>query len=82
MCHTSGTSDSNINGLKWFHMTKSIIQQLWAPGMQAIFESSGLKSNSSAVIFIPSRMNFDGIQSYKDKKYISLYQYLNSIWNI
>ncbi len=73
MCHTSGTTDSNINGLKWFHMTKSIIQQLWAPGMQAIFESSGLKSNCSAVIFIPSRMNFDGIQSCKEKKYISLY---------
>ncbi|MFX0000653.1 MAG: hypothetical protein ACFE9Q_09865 [Candidatus Hodarchaeota archaeon] len=72
-CHTSGTTNSNLSMLKWFHMTKDIVKRQWAPGMQAIFESSGLDTNSSAIIFVPSRLKFDGIRSYKEKKYISLY---------
>ena len=72
-CHTSGTTNSNPKALKWFHMSKDLVNQLWAPGMQAIFESSGLDSNSSAVIFVPSRMNFDGVNYYEGTQYTSLY---------
>jgi len=72
-CHTSGTTNSKLSMLKWFHMAKDIVKRQWAPGMQAIFESSGLDSNSSAIIFVPSRLTFDGIRSYEEKKYISLY---------
>ena len=72
-CHTSGTTNSNLSMIKWFHMTKDIVKRQWAPGMQAIFESSGLNSKSSAIVFVPSRLKFDGIRTYKDKKYISLY---------
>ncbi|MFX1392768.1 MAG: hypothetical protein ACFFAH_04255 [Promethearchaeota archaeon] len=73
LCHTSGTTNSDISQLKWFHMTKKLIERVWAPGMQAIFESSGLDSKSSAIIFVPSRMKFDGINNLDGKKYISLY---------
>jgi len=73
LCHTSGTTNNNPSALKWFHMSEEIIKKLWVPGMQAIFESSGLNSKSSAIIFVPSRMNFDGINYYEDNKYISLY---------
>ncbi|NVM37119.1 MAG: hypothetical protein HWN81_16090, partial [Candidatus Lokiarchaeota archaeon] len=72
-CHTSGTTNSNLSMLKWFYMTKDIVKRQWAPGMQAIFESSGLDSKSSAVIFVPSRLKFDGLNKYEDKEYISLY---------
>ncbi|MFW9941721.1 MAG: hypothetical protein ACFFFT_11830 [Candidatus Thorarchaeota archaeon] len=72
-CHTSGTTDSNISKLKWFHMSIDNVRRQWAPGMQAIFESSGLDTNSSAIIFVPSRLKFDGFQEFGDKKYISLY---------
>ena len=72
-CHTSGTTNSNLSMLKWFHMTKNIVKRLWVPGMQAIFESSGLDSNSSAVIFVPTRLKFDGIRLHEDNSYISLY---------
>ena len=72
-CHTSGTTNSNLAELKWFFMARDIIKRQWAPGMQAIFESSGLDSNSSAIIFVPSRLKFDGIQKHGNKKYISLY---------
>ncbi|MFX1281182.1 MAG: hypothetical protein ACFFA3_17660 [Promethearchaeota archaeon] len=73
ICHSSGTTNSNLNALKWFFMSKEVVQRQWAPGMQAIFESSGLDSKSSAVIFVPSRMKFDGIQFIDEIKYISLY---------
>ncbi len=73
LCHTSGTTNSDISQLKWFHMTKKLIERLWAPGMQAIFESSGLDSKSAAIIFVPSRMNFDGINQMNGEEYISLY---------
>jgi len=72
-CHTSGTTNSKLSMLKWFHMAKDIVKRQWAPGMQAIFESSGLDLNSSAIIFVPSRLKFDGIQKHGDKKFISLY---------
>jgi hypothetical protein len=54
-------------------MSTPLIKRLWAPGMKAIFESSGLNSNSSAIIFVPSRMHFDGVTNYDGTKYISLY---------
>lgn len=73
MCHTSGTTNSSPSALKWFHMDTSLIKSLWAPGMKAIFESSGLKSDSSAIIFVPSRMHFDGINNQDGTEYISLY---------
>lgn len=73
LCHTSGTTDNKISNLKWFHMSRDIIKRQWAPGMQAIFESSGLDSKSSAIIFIPSRLEFDGIRKIEDTTYISLY---------
>ncbi len=73
MCHTSGTTNSKISALKWFHMSDDIIRRFWAPGMQAIFESSGLNRNSSAVIFVPSRIALDGLKTIEDKSYISLY---------
>ena len=72
-CHTSGTTNSNLSKLKWFHMAKEIVKRQWAPGMQAIFESSGLDSKSSAIIFVPSRLKFDGIRTYEEKNYVSLY---------
>ena len=73
MIHTSGTTNSSLAGIKWFHMTKSIVSKLWAPGMQAIFESSNLSSDRSVVIFVPSRLMLDGIQKLENKEYISLY---------
>ena len=73
LVHTSGTTDSSLAGIKWFHMTKSTIERLWAPGMQAIFESSGLTSKDSAVIFVPSRLKLDGINESKNRQYVSLY---------
>lgn len=72
-CHTSGTTKSDVRQLKWFYMSKNLIKKFWAPGMQAIFESSGLDSKSSAIIFVPSRMKFDGLNQINEKKYISLY---------
>ncbi|MFX1375159.1 MAG: hypothetical protein ACFFA0_05050 [Promethearchaeota archaeon] len=73
ICHSSGTTNSDLKALKWFHMSKEVVENQWAPGMQAIFESSGLNSKSSAVIFVPSRMKFDGIQINEEFKYVSLY---------
>jgi len=73
MLHTSGTTEGKLSGVKWFHITKDLIQRLWAPGMQAIFESSGLNSKESAVIFVPSRTKYDGKNIINEKKVISLY---------
>jgi len=73
VCHSSGTTNNDLASLKWLHMSKEVIKLYWAPGMQAIFESSGLDSNSSAVIFIPSRLNTDGLNKLENKNYISLY---------
>ena len=73
MCHTSGTTNSDLSALKWFHIKTDFIEKVWAPGMQAIFESSGLTNRGSVVIFVPSRMKFDGMQQHKGKEYFSLY---------
>jgi hypothetical protein len=72
-CHTSGTSGDDISTLKWLHMTKELVQQLWAPGMQAIFETSGLDRKSKAAIFVPSRIHYDGLSQIEGKKVIRLY---------
>lgn len=72
-CHTSGTTNSRLTALKWFHMPPSLVQRLWAPGMKAIFESSGLNSKNSAIIFVPSRMNIDGKHETDQGNYVSLY---------
>ncbi|MFX1599876.1 MAG: hypothetical protein ACFFB6_04700, partial [Promethearchaeota archaeon] len=73
VCHSSGTTNNDLSALKWLHMSQDIIQRYWAPGMQAIFESSGLNPKSSIVIFVPSRLKNDGINLYEEKSYISLY---------
>jgi len=73
VCHSSGTTNNDVASLKWLHMSKEIVKLYWAPGMQAIFESSGLESNSSVVIFVPSRLNIDGLNKFENKNYISLY---------
>ncbi len=73
ICHSSGTTNSDLSALKWLHMSKDVIQKYWAPGMQAIFESSGLSSSSSIVVFVPSRLKNDGLNTYEDMSYISLY---------
>jgi hypothetical protein len=72
LCHSSGTSGGNISNLKWFRYSKDTIRRLWAPGMNAIFESSGLKPSSTVVIFVPSRIEGDGLQINNDKQ-IRLY---------
>ena len=73
VCHSSGTTNSDLSALKWLHMSQDVIQRYWAPGMQAIFESSGLNPKSSIVIFVPSRLKNDGINLYEGKSYIFLY---------
>lgn len=73
LCHTSGTTDSRTSALKWFRMSLSNIKRNWAPGMKAIFESSGLNKKNSVVIFVPSRLENDGFNKTNGKKYISLY---------
>jgi hypothetical protein len=72
-CHTSGTSGGKISDLKWYHFSDSLVSRLWAPGMQAIFQSSGLDSNSSAIIFVPSRNKGDGITDINGSPAIRLY---------
>ena len=72
-CHSSGTTSIKKSALKWFHMSKDFVRRNWAPGMQAIFESSGLDSRSSAIIFVPSRVDFDGINYENGKKFIKMY---------
>jgi len=73
VCHSSGTTNNDLTSLKWLHMSKEIVKLYWAPGMQAIFESSGLNSKSSVVIFVPSRLNTDGLNKFENKNYVSLY---------
>jgi len=72
-CHTSGTTGNKKSALKWFHMSKKVVERNWAPGMRAIFESSGLDSKSSAIIFVPSRVDFDGINDRNGRKYVKIY---------
>ncbi|MGV9198770.1 MAG: hypothetical protein ACOC4M_08015 [Promethearchaeia archaeon] len=73
LTHSSGTTNPAIENLKWFHMSSKLIQRLWAPGMRAIFESGNLTEDSSAIIFVPSRLEIDGIQERNNQEYISLY---------
>ncbi|MFW9879267.1 MAG: hypothetical protein ACFFG0_39825 [Candidatus Thorarchaeota archaeon] len=73
VCHSSGTTNSDMSALKWFHMSKEIVQRYWAPGMQAIFESSGLSSKSSVIIFVPSRLSLDGLKTYESTEYVAMY---------
>jgi len=72
-CHTSGTSSGDLSNLKWYHLSNQLIENVWAPGMQAIFESSGLDSKKSGVIFVPSRIKHDGLNTIDNKQLISLY---------
>ena len=73
LCHTSGTSGGHISDLKWFHLPLSLVKRLWAPGMEAIFEASGLDRQSSAVIFTPSRTQFDGLSIKNGVPVIKVY---------
>jgi hypothetical protein len=73
LCHTSGTSGGNISQLKWFHFSEKVIRSVWAPGMRAIFESSGLDKDSAAIIFVPSRIRYDGLEESEDSKIVRLY---------
>ena len=52
LCHSSGTTNSDLTALKWFHMSSDVINRYWAPGMNAIFESSGLNSSNASLIFV------------------------------
>uniref|UniRef100_A9A6H6 GH3 auxin-responsive promoter n=1 Tax=Methanococcus maripaludis (strain C6 / ATCC BAA-1332) TaxID=444158 RepID=A9A6H6_METM6 len=71
--HTSGTSGGDITKLKWFLISDDFLKRVWVPGMQAIFESSGLSKNKSAVIFVPSRIKVDGLSKVEDLNLIRLY---------
>ncbi len=68
LCHTSGTSGSKP---KYFRITDELIEKIWAPGMQAIFDSSGLTENSSAIIFVPTRLATDGFDGRNVRLYSS-----------
>ncbi|MGD2249121.1 MAG: hypothetical protein PVF58_12010 [Candidatus Methanofastidiosia archaeon] len=72
-CHTSGTSGGTISDIKWFYMSEELVSRLWAPGMKAIFESSGLHHGSLAVIFVPSRAQGDGLSYVGDTPVVRLY---------
>ena len=73
LCHSSGTTNNDLSALKWFHISEDVIKRYWAPGMRAIFESSGLDSKGSAIIFVPSRLKTDGMKKLEGKQYCSLY---------
>jgi hypothetical protein len=73
LCHTSGTSGGGFSSLKWYHFTKDMIRRLWAPGMKAIFESSGLNNNGEAVIFVPNRLKGDGFNQVNGHGLVRLY---------
>lgn len=73
ICHTSGTSGGKLSDLKSFHISEELVARLWAPGMQAIFQASGLDRNSSAAVFVPSRIQNDGLSITKGTKLIKLY---------
>ncbi len=72
-CHTSGTSGGTLSDLKFYHISEELAKRLWAPGMRAIFEASGLSTDSSAVIFVPNRIIGDGMINFNKKTLIKLY---------
>lgn len=72
-CHSSGTSGGRIDSLKWLYMSEVVVRHIWAPGMRAIFETSGLSKKNTAVIFVPSRIQFDGVENIGNSKILRLY---------
>jgi hypothetical protein len=70
VCHTSGTSGGAV---KWFHMAEDLVHRLWAPGMQAIFESSGVTRAARVAIFVPSRLQNDGLVAEDGSTRVRLY---------
>lgn len=70
ICHTSGTSGG---ALKWFPFSRELVQHTWGPGMRAIFETSGLDARGSAIIFVPSRIEDDGVARRHGKQPVFLY---------
>lgn len=73
VCHTSGTSGGQLSDIKFYPIPEELVRRLWAPGMQAIFQASGLNRDSSAVIFVPSRIVGDGMSTVNGKTMIKLY---------
>lgn len=73
LLHTSGTSGGGIEDLKWYHLSKETILRLWAPGMKAIFESSGLTQKGSSIIFVPNRLSGDGHNDHSGFNSVRLY---------
>lgn len=73
VCHTSGTSGGHISDVKWFHISDTLVRRLWAPGMQAIFEASGLDARSCAAIFVPSRARTDGMSYIDGNEVVRVY---------
>jgi hypothetical protein len=73
LCHSSGTSTQNLAAIKWYALSRELVSRLWAPGMQAIFESSGVSSRSHVAIFVPSRLSGDGLSVQEGKPVIRLY---------
>lgn len=73
ICHTSGTSGGQLSNLKFYPIPEELVRRLWAPGIQAIFQASGLNKDSSAVIFVPSRIVGDGMSTVNGKTLIKLY---------
>jgi hypothetical protein len=73
LCHSSGTSSQNLAAIKWYTFPRDLVSRLWAPGMQAIFESSGVSSRSHVAIFVPSRLNGDGLSVQAGNTIIRLY---------
>ena len=73
LCHSSGTSSQDLTAIKWYMLSRELVTRLWAPGMQAIFESSGASSRSHIAIFVPSRLSGDGLTVQNGKIIIRLY---------
>ncbi|MEX2681113.1 MAG: hypothetical protein Q6373_005905, partial [Candidatus Sigynarchaeota archaeon] len=69
-CHTSGTSGGAV---KWYPITRDIAARIWSPGMRAIYESSGMSSTATPVIFVPSRVAGDGIITRDGRRQLRLY---------
>lgn len=73
LCHSSGTTSQSLTAIKWYVLSRELVTRLWAPGMQAIFESSGASSHSHIAIFVPSRLSGDGLTVQNGKIVIRLY---------
>lgn len=73
LCHSSGTSTQNYASIKWYLLSRDLVTRLWAPGMQAIFESSGVTPSSHVAIFVPSRLYGDGLSIEAGQTVVRLY---------